>query len=337
MLALTRTLLWSASLLGCCLVSQARAEDDFYKGKTLNLIVATATGGGYDSYARVVARHLGKHLPGQPIVVVQNMPGAVGVRAANYLYNIAPKDGTAIGMLDQAIYLDQILGSPGLNADAGKFNWIGRIVSNSAVLYAWHAAKVKKIEDVFTSELIVAVQGAASKLNWTMLNNTLGTKFKIVAGYPGSNESRLALMRGEVEALSQPWPVIKIEAADMLRDKQINLLLQTGAVSHPEIKQVPRMVDLAKNEDDRRLLALFSSPSTIGRSFAAPPDLPSERVRVLREAFMATMHDQALIEDVTRLKLELDPLEGGALQAAIAGSGSNSPELIARARRVAER
>jgi tripartite-type tricarboxylate transporter receptor subunit TctC len=325
------------ALLAQAAAGPARADDEFYKGKTVNLIIATATGGGYDTYGRLVARHMGKHLAGQPTVIVQNMPGAVGVRAANYLYNVAPKDGTAIAMLDQAIYLDQILGSSGLNADASKFNWVGRILSNSAVLYAWHAAKVKTIEDAFTHELVVAVQGAASKLNWTMLNNTVGTKLKLVAGYPGSNESRLALMRGEVEGLSQPWPVIKLEAEQMLRDKQINLIVQTGAVGHPELMQVPRMVDLAKTDEDRVLLALFSSPSTIGRALAAPPGVAAERIAVLREAFMATMHDPALIEEARRVKLELDPLDGAALQASIAGTGAVSPALVARARRVAER
>ena len=145
------------------------------------------------------------------------MPGAAGIRAANYLYNVAPKDGTVIGMVDQAIYLDQILGTAGLNVDATKFNWIGRILSNSAVLYARQGAAVKKIEDVFTHELIVSTSGAASRLNWTVLNNLLGTKFKIIPAIRASNDSRLAMMRGEVDALSQPWSVLKVEGEQLLR------------------------------------------------------------------------------------------------------------------------
>src|SRR5436853_1841039 len=143
----------------------ARA-DDFYKGKSISLVIATATGGGYDTYARLIARHLGRHIPGQPSIVPQNMPGAAGIRAANYLYAAAPKNGTAIGMLDQATHLDQVLGTPGLTADAARFNWIGRILSNSAVLYAWHLAKVKRIEDALVSEVIVATSGSASRLHW---------------------------------------------------------------------------------------------------------------------------------------------------------------------------
>ncbi len=317
------------------LVVPARA-DDFYKGKIINLVIATATGGGYDTYARLIARHIGRHIPGQPAIVPQNMPGAAGIRAANYLYAAAPKDGTAIGMLDQATYLDQVLGTPGLTADASRFNWIGRILSNSAVLYAWHLAKVKRIEDALTQELIVSTSGAASRLNWTVLNNVVGTRLKIITGYQGSSDSRLAMVRGEVDALSQPWPVLKVEAEQLLRDRQINLLLQTGADKHPELTHVPRMIDLARSEDDKTLLTLFSSPSTIGRSIAAPPGVPPERVAMLREAVSATIKDPALIEEAHRLKLELDPLDGAALQAAIAGT-SVAPEVVARARRAADR
>jgi tripartite-type tricarboxylate transporter receptor subunit TctC len=324
-------------LLALCCAGPSRADDDFYKGKTINFIIGTAPGGGYDAYSRLIARHIGRHLPGQPPVVPQNMPGAAGIRTANYLYNVAPKDGTVIGMIDQAVYLDHILGTAGLNVDATKLNWIGRILSNSAVLYARSNATVKKIEDVFTHELFVSTSGAASRLNWTVLNNLLGTKFKIIPGYQGSNDSRMALVRGEVDALSQPWPVLKVEGEQLLRDKQINLLLQTGADKNPELPHVPRMIDLAKSAEDQVLLALFSSPSTIGRSVVAPPGIPAERVQALRLAFMAAIRDPALIDEVKRLKLELDPLDGEALQVNIAGTGAVSPELIERARRVAEK
>jgi tripartite-type tricarboxylate transporter receptor subunit TctC len=324
-----------AAGVALALAAPTRA-DDFYKGKSISLVIATATGGGYDTYARLIARHLGRHIPGQPAIVPQNMPGAAGIRAANYLYAAAPKDGTAIGMLDQATYLDQVLGTPGLTADATRLNWIGRILSNSAVLYAWHLAKVKRIEDALTNELIVSTSGAASRLNWTVLNNVVGTKLKIITGYQGSSDSRLAMIRGEVDALSQPWPVLKIEAEQLLRERQINLLLQTGADKHPELAHVPNMIDLAKTNEDKTLLALFSSPSTIGRSIAAPPGVPAERVTALREAFTATIQDPALLEEAHRLRLELDPLDGAALQAAIAGT-SAAPEVVARARRVAER
>jgi len=322
-------------LLAQCMTGAACADDEFLRGKTVTFVVSTATGGGYDTYIRLMARHIGRFLPGQPNVVVQNMPGAGGIRAANYLYNVAAKDGTVIAMLDQAVYLDHILETPGLAADPAKFNWIGRVLSNSAVLYAWHSARVQKIEDVFSHELIVSTTGTASRLNWTVLNNLLGTKFRIITGYKGATDGRLAMVRGEVEALSQPWSVLKLEGEQLLKEKRINLLLQSGAQRNSELPDVPRMIDLARNDDDRALLALFSSPSTIGRSVVAPPGVPAERVAMLRAAFMKAVHDSALRDEVHKLKLELDPIDGAGLQKSIAG-GSVSPELVARARRVAE-
>jgi tripartite-type tricarboxylate transporter receptor subunit TctC len=264
------------------------------------------------------------------------MPGAVTIRATNYLFNEAPKDGTVVGMIDQAIYLNQILGTAQLRADAVRFSWIGRLVSNSAVLYAWHLSPVKKIEDTFSRELIVAAGGVSSRLNWLVLNTVVGTKLKLISGYPGTGEERIAMERGEIEAMSQPWPIIKTELAQWLTEKKISLLVQTGVDKNPGLTGVPRMIDLAKNDDDAALLKLFSTPSTIGRAVAAPPGLPPERVAELRRAFVETMSDPAFLRDVERAHLDLEPLAGDALQAAIANSGKFSPELIARAQRIAE-
>lgn len=312
----------------------AAADEPFYKGKTVTFIIASDVGGGYDTYSRLIANHIGRHLDGQPSVVAQNMPGAGSIRAANHLYNVARKDGTVIGMVDQAIYLSQILGTPELKADATKFNWIGRILSNSAVLFVWHTAPVQKAEDLFTKELIVAATGTASRLNWQVLNAVVGAKFKIISGYKGTADSRLAMQRGEVHGLSMPWSALKNEAGEFLKDKSITLILQTGADKHRELQQLPRMVDLARNDDERRLLTLFSSPSTVGRSVMAPPDLPKERTTELRKAFMAAITDPALLADVAKAKLELDPLSGEELQASI-GGGEIPAALIERARQVA--
>jgi tripartite-type tricarboxylate transporter receptor subunit TctC len=327
--------LGAALLLGLVLASNARA-DDFYRGKTVNFVIGYPVGGGYDTYSRIVAAHLGAHLAGHPTVVALNMPGAVTLRATNYLYNEAPRDGTVVGMIDQAVYLNQILGTPQLRADATRFSWIGRIVSNSAVLYAWHLAPVKKIEDALTHELIVGADGVSSRLNWHVLNSVVGTKLRLISGYPGTGEARLAIERGELEAVSQPWPIIRNELAQWLAEKKISLLVQTGADKTPGTEAVPRMIDLAKTDEDRALLALFSTPSTIGRSVVAPPGLPAERVAELRAAFLETLRDPALLRDAERAKLDLDPLAGEALQAAVASAGNFSPELIARAQRIAE-
>src|SRR5262249_44057965 len=295
---------------GVVVWAAGHAEDDFFKGRTVNFIGATTPGGGYDPYGRLIARHIGRFLPGMPNVVVQYMPGAGGVRAANYLYNAAPKDGTTLAMLDQAVHLDHILGATGLLADPAQFNWIGRLLCNRAVLYARRDARVKKIEDVFTNELVVATSGTSSRLNWIVLNNVLGTRMKMITGYAGTTASRLAMMRGEVDALSQPWAVLKVEGEQLLRDRQINLLLQSGAQKNAELRDVLRMIDLARNEEERTLMAFFSSPSPIGRSVVAPPDLPAERVATLRRAFTAAVGDAAFLDEAHKLKLDLEPLSG---------------------------
>jgi tripartite-type tricarboxylate transporter receptor subunit TctC len=341
------------------LLGPGAGADDYYKGRSITFVIGSAPGGGYDTYSRVVASHLGRHLEGRPSIIPQNMPGAGSMRAANYLYNIAPKDGTAIGMVDEAIYLNQILGAPEektdaaeLNwmgrllrrilgtqeqtTDAAKFNWIGRILANSAVLFARSNASVQNIEDVYDKELIVAASGTASRLNWTVLKNALGMKFKIVSGYQGSNESLLAVLRGEADALSMPWSILKISGEQMIRDKEINLLLQTGATKDADLSHIPRMIDLARNDDERRLLELFSSPSLIGRSVLAPPGMPPERVAGLRHAFMATMQDPDFLGDLRKANLELNPLPGEELQAAVATMGDLPRSLIERARRVSE-
>jgi tripartite-type tricarboxylate transporter receptor subunit TctC len=322
-------------LLSLALITGAAAQD-FYQGKTVNFVIGYPVGGGYDTYSRLVAAHLGEHLAGHPAVIPLNMPGAVTIRATNYLYNEAPKDGTVVGMIDQAIYLNQILGTAQLRADATRFNWIGRIVSNSAVLYAWHLSPVKTIQDTFARELIVAAGGVSSRLNWLVLNSLVGTKLKLISGYPGTGEERIAMERGEIEAMSQPWPIIKTELAQWLAEKKISLLVQTGVDKNPGLTDVPRMIDLARNEDDGTLLKLFSTPSTIGRSVVAPPGLPPARVAELRRAFVETLSDPAFLRDLERAHLVLEPLPGDALQAAVASSGKFSPELIARAQRIAE-
>jgi tripartite-type tricarboxylate transporter receptor subunit TctC len=330
-----RSSLLVSLLLNFGLITGAAAQD-FYQGKTVNFVIGYPVGGGYDTYSRLVAAHLGQHLLGHPSVIPVNMPGAVTIRATNYLYNEAPKDGTVVGMIDQAIYLNQILGTAQLRADATRFNWVGRIVGNSAVLYAWHLSPVKKIEDTFSRELIVAAGGVSSRLNWQVLNTLVGTRLKLISGYPGTGEERIAMERGEIEAMSQPWPIIKTELAQWLTEKKISLLVQTGVDKNPGLTGVPRMIDLAKNDDDAALLKLFSTPSTIGRAVAAPPGLPPERVAELRRAFIETLSDPAFLRDVERAHLDLEPLAGDALQAAVASSGKFSPELIARAQRIAE-
>ncbi len=326
---------WAALLAVLAVVPPAAAEEPFYKGKTISLIVASNTAGGYDTYGRLLSRHLGAHLAGNPSFVVQNMPGAGGMRGANHLFNVAAKDGTVTGIFDQAVFLDQLLGVPGVRGDVTKFNWLGRLIGNSAVLFAWHTAQVKKTEDLFTHQLIVAASGSSSRLNWTALNALAGTKFKLLTGYEGPSTAKIAMERGEVEGLSLPWPVLRNENREWLRGNKINLLLQTGIEKNADLPDLPRMVDLAKTDEDRKVLEIFAAPSVVGRSFVAPPGVPRERVEELRAAFAAMVKDGDFRADVARMNFDLDPLPGAELQAFFAKA--YPPALIERAREIARK
>ena len=333
---LGRTLLISAlTALLLTLTTAAHADDPFYRGKTISLIIGSNTSGGYDTYGRLLARHMGKHIAGHPAIVVQNMPGAGGLRSANHLYNVAAKDGTVIGIFDQAVFLDQLLGAATLRGDAAKFNWIGRMMGNSAVLFAWHTAKVKSIADAFTQELIVAAPGSSSRLNWTALNALAGTKLKLLTGYEGPASAKIAMERGEVEAMSLPWAVLQAENPEWLRDRKIHLLLQTGLEKNRTLPDLPRMVDLPKSEDNRKVLEIFALSSVVGRSFVAPPSVPKERVDELRTAFMAAVKDADFLADIAKLNFDLEPMAGAELQAFIAKD--YPPALTERAKEIARR
>ena len=259
------------------------------------------------------------------------MPGAGGIRAANQLYNVVAHDGTVIGMLDESIYQNQLFKVPALKADVTKMNWIGRIISNNAVLFAWHSAAVKTIDDTYTKPLIVCSTGSASQLRWTMLKRLLGLKLNLVTGYKGTGDGLVAMERGEVEALSMPWPVFRVTRADWLRDKKVNILLQTGLDKASDLPNVPRLLDLARNADERQILELFSQPEKVGRSLTAPPGVPAERVAQLRAGFAATLKDPRFVADATQMRIALSPLPGDQLQAIIQGSFGYSPAIIARA------
>lgn len=303
-----------------------------FASKQITIIVGFDVGGSYDGYSRLVATHIGRFLPGNPSGITQNMPGAGSVRATNHLYEIAPKDGTVIGMIDQAIQAFELMGRSGLKADTTKFNWIGRLASNSAVLFSWHTSPIQKIEDAFDTNFIVSASGAASRLNWVILNSVVGTKLQILTGYKGTSESLLAMERGEIHGLSRPWTAIKAAQADWLRDGKIRLLLQTGAEKNDDLPHVPRMLDLAKNAEDRQLLRFFAAPSDIGRSIVAPPGVPKETVAMLRDAFWKTLNDPTFVADLNKSGLELDPMHGDKLQALVEEGRDVSPAVIERAK-----
>ena len=309
---------------------------DFYRNKTINFVIGFSVNNGYDLYSRAVARNIGKHLPGRPNVVVQNMPGAGSLSAINYLLNIAAKDGTVLGMVDQAAALTQMLEPKSIRGDVTKFNWIGRVTDNASVMYAWHTAPVRKIEDAFDKELILATSGQNSRLLSALMKNLMGFRFRLLSGYQGAAEAALAMERGEIHALSQPWPILRAEKPDWLRDKKINLLLQVGVDSHPDLKNVPIVTQFARNDEEKRIVDFMAGNSRVGRSIVSPPGQPPERVAELRAAFMETMRDEDFLAEIRRDKLDLAPLSGEALQRVIESATGASPELVAKARSLAE-
>ena len=323
-----------AAILASLALPAAAQDAPFYKGKTIDIIVGYTVDNSFDTYPRMLAKVLPRYIPGSPNIVVQNMPGAGSMRATNHLYNIAAKDGTVLGVIDQAMPLNQLLKLPGLQADVFKFNWIGRFVDNSSILYARGGAAVKKAEDLFTKELIAATPGVSSRLNYLALNTVAQTKIKMITGYDGSSSARLALERGEIDALTQPWPAVRAEFPTQIKEGKINLILQADLNKHPELQAVPRMVDLAKDEDGRKLLGLFSSSADVGRALMAPPGIPPERVALLRQAFMKAVADPDFKAEAAKAQLDLAPISGEDLQAMIQGL-SYPPALLERARDIA--
>jgi len=316
--------------------SEAAAQA--YDGKErINLIIGYEQGGGYDVYGRFVAQMLGRQLPGEPRIVPQNMPGAGSLKAANYIYNIAPKDGTAIGTVSQSIAFMQLLGQKGIQFDAAKFSWIGRMSDVVSLIGVWHTAPVKTIEEAKTKEVTIAVGGAlsGSVLYVSFLNALTGTKLKPIAGYTG-NQSHLAMERGEVDGSSSLlWSAIHAQYPYWITENKVRILVQVGLERHPELQDVPLVTDLATNEDDRKVLSAISSSDVIGRSLLAPPGLPRERLEALRRGFEAMFRNPEAIELAKRMKLDLNPLSGEKLTEVVAQSNQLSPELVAKIRKLA--
>jgi tripartite-type tricarboxylate transporter receptor subunit TctC len=293
----------------------AQAEpSDVYKGKTVTLYIGNPAGGGYDLYGRLLARHIGRHLPGNPTVIASNMPGATGITCANFIYGIAPKDGTAIAILAQNIAEEQVFGTEGVRFDASKFSWIGRMSSNVEVSYVWHTVPVKTIDDVKTRETLFAATGPSSVIYPTLLNGMAGTRFKLIRGYPGTQDAHLAMQRGEVEGAMSSLNTLKTAAGDWLASGKINVIVQYALARHPDLADVPAVVELGKTPEDKRVLAFFATSATIGRSIVAPPDLAKDRLEMIRAAFDATMADEQFLADVRQAKSALEPLSGQELQ-----------------------
>jgi tripartite-type tricarboxylate transporter receptor subunit TctC len=310
----------------------AQSVEQFYKGKTINMYIGFAPGGSYDSLARMVSRYMGKHIPGQPTIVPQNMPGAGGFKAANYMYSVAPKDGTALSALSQTAALEEALKNPGVQYKSNEFAWIGRATSNIEVQVFWHTTKAKTIQDVLTTEVSVASTGPGSPSDGypRLLNGLLGTKFKIIAGYPGSTDGLLAMERGEVNGALTSWNTMKTARAHWLKDKQAFMMVQYVTQRAPEIPDVPAVVELGRTPEEKQVLATYASGGDIGRAYNTTPGVPADRVAALRKAFDATVKDKDLLADVERMKLDFFPMDGESLQKLVAETVNVPPQVVSR-------
>jgi tripartite-type tricarboxylate transporter receptor subunit TctC len=314
--------------------AMAQPVGDFYRGKTVSLILGYPGGGSNGIYARAVARHLGRHIPGNPTVIFRSMPGAGSLIAANHLFNVAPKDGTALGFISATIPLEELLGVGGAKFKSAEFNWIGRVAPGVNMTFVKDTSPVKRIEDVYKREVILGASGRSSTVAIypAVLANVVGAKFKLVMGYSGSPDAMLAMERGEVEGHSTTWDGVKSRAENHLRNKTINILVQHGIKRHPELPDVPTSVELGRTPDEVEALRVFANASDVGRFIFSTPDTPADRIQALRRAFDAMVKDPEFMADLKTQKLELGPLVGEELQKLVAEVATVSPAIIERVR-----
>jgi len=333
------TPLWLAVLaVGTALLpSNARAADtvaDFYRGKTINVYIGVNVGGGYDFEARLLARFMRAHIPGNPVLVPQNMIGAGGIKMANFLSSIAPQDGTAIGMFPNTLIAVQAVGTDGAQYDANRFSWIGSMTTSPLTFTTWHTTGVKTIEDARRRDLTVAAsnKGAITYTFPRMLNEFLGTRLKIVSGYQGNSTMVVAMERGEVDGVTNSWDSWKSLNPSWLTEKKINLLVQTEPKAAD--LDIPSIQELARNDEDRQVIALIISGDALGKPLALTPNVAPERVKVLRDAFDATVKDPEFIKAAAAARIEVNPIRGVALQSTVNKVLATPKHLVKRARSI---
>jgi tripartite-type tricarboxylate transporter receptor subunit TctC len=309
----------AAACLALCPILAARAQGpaDFYKGRSIDLYIGYSAGGGYDVYARVLARHMGRHIAGNPTIVPKNMPGAGSLVLANWLYKVAPRDGTAFGIIGRGVAFDPLLGSTKAQFDAARLNWIGSMNDEVSVCAAWHTTGITRLEQVMRTELTVGGTGPAADTDQfpKVLNGTIGTKFKLIAGYPGGNDIDLAIERGEVMGrCGWSWSSVIATHKRWIDQSKINVLVQLSLRKHPDLPNFPLVMDFARNDEEKQMFKLIFARQPMGRPFLAPPEVPPERTTALRKAFMDTMQDAAFIAEAEKMQLEINPVSGDAVQ-----------------------
>jgi tripartite-type tricarboxylate transporter receptor subunit TctC len=329
------------SLVAALYVPTARAQDAvaaFYKGKQINLIVGSSAGGGYDTYARLLGRHLGKYIPGNPVIVPSNMPGAGSNAAAAHIYAVAPKDGTVIGAVQTAAVLDPLFGDKArMKHDASKFIYLGSATIDYYICVVRADAPVKTFQEALAREVIIGASqpGTSTRDFPALLNNAVGTKFRIVSGYPGTREITLAIEKGEVQGLCGfSWSSLSVQHPDWLQNGFIRVLVQEHDKGHPDVNRmgVPLAVDFAKSPQDRQIMELIYSSEIFGRPYILPPGVPADRMAALRKAFMDALRDPDLRAEGEKLGLDLDPISGEKLQEIAEKIYATPPDIVERAK-----
>jgi tripartite-type tricarboxylate transporter receptor subunit TctC len=326
----------AVAFLGSSVLAQAETPAEFFKGKTIDLVIGYASGGGNDLYARALARFMGHYIPGNPAIVARNMPGAGSFVAANRMFNVAAKDGTSIALGAPTIGLDEKLGTTGVNFKTSEFNWLGRINARSNLIMMWKTSKVKSIADAQKYESVLASTAVSSTV-WiypNLLNKVIGTKFKQVLGYKGSNEAMLAMERGEAEGHSTSIDAVKSAHSDWIRDKDINVIVTFAMKRSAEFPDLPTAVELGRNDEEKKILSAVMSTAEIGTAFYTTPGVPADRVVALRRAFDATVADPQFIEFLTTSGGAVAPMPGEELQKLVAEVADLSPEMTAKVKAV---
>jgi tripartite-type tricarboxylate transporter receptor subunit TctC len=297
--------------------ARAQSVEAFYQGKSITMLIGSAAGGGYDIYGRVLARHLPRHIPGHPAIIVKNMPTAAGLAAASALYTTAEKDGTVIAAFTNGAAMDPLFGSPGARFDAQKFNWLGSIGKLQNVCATWHESPVKTFAQAREREIIVAAAGATSNTAIVpkALNALLGTRFKVIGGYDAGTGLTLAMERGETEGVcGLSWSTIKVSRPHWIRDNLLNILVQMSLEKLADLPDVPAALDLVTDPENRQVLELILIRQEAGRPFAAQPGVPAERIAALRQAFTATLADPEFRAEADKAQLEIEPLSADEIE-----------------------
>ena len=314
----------------------AQSPADFYRGKTVSLIVGYPPGGGYDVYARAIARHMGRHLAGQPAIIVRNQPGAASLAFANELFQIHPQDGSVFGTFARSVPIDRLLGRPAANFDPTKFNWIGSANAEVSICTVWHGLGLSSVQDFIARPIIFGANSAGSESHAypTILNNLLGAKFKIVTGYRGTGDLMMAMERGETQGrCGMTWSALKSTLPEWVRDKKVYIALQFAVEKHPELQDVPLVTEIARNDLERQALELILAGQAMGRPFAAPPNVPADLVAALRNAFDATLVDAQFALEADKQGLEIFPVSGGRLQELVTQMFAAPVEAVEAARK----